>query len=149
MEYWMTYNNTGKQSMLSKTNALFLFALTFSFNVFAQQPVPNFWKNATVYFMLTDRFNNGDPSNDHSYNRTETPALLRGFEGGDIKGIIEKIEDGYFTRLGVDALWMTPLIEQVHGYDESAGLTYSYHGYWPKDWTAVDANFGSEQDLKK
>ena len=120
-----------------------------SFNLQAQSDTPTFWKNATVYFMLTDRFNNGDASNDHSYKRTEKAATLRGFEGGDIKGIIEKIEDGYFTRLGVDAIWMTPLIEQVHGYDDSAGLTYSYHGYWPKDWTAVDANYGNESDLQR
>lgn len=115
----------------------------------AAEKTPDFWKNATVYFMLTDRFNNGDPGNDRSYNRTQNPAVLRGFEGGDIKGVIDKIEDGYFTRLGVDAIWMTPVIEQVHGYDDSAGLTYSYHGYWPKDWTAVDANFGTEADFAK
>ncbi len=129
-----------------------LFALlisSFTFNLNAAEPTPKFWQNATVYFMLTDRFNNADLTNDHAYNRTKKTAKLRGFEGGDIKGIITKIENGYFTRLGVDAIWMTPLIEQVHGYDESAGLTYSYHGYWPKDWTAVDANFGSEADLKQ
>ncbi|PKI17204.1 alpha-amylase family glycosyl hydrolase [Colwellia sp. 12G3] len=131
-------------------NLIILFiAVIFSANLYAEQTTPEFWKNATVYFMLTDRFNNGDTTNDHSYNRTEKSATLRGFEGGDIKGIIEKIEDGYFTRLGVDAIWMTPLIEQVHGYDDSSGLTYSYHGYWPKDWTAVDDNFGTEADLQK
>lgn len=120
-----------------------------SVKLFAQQTTPQFWQNATVYFMLTDRFNNGDPDNDHSYNRTEKPATLRGFAGGDIKGITEKIEQGYFTRLGVDAIWMTPLVEQVHGFDDSAGRTYSYHGYWPKDWTSVDQNFGSEADLQR
>jgi len=129
-----------------------LLAASWSINIYAAQAThktANFWDNATVYFMLTDRFNNGDQSNDLSYNRTAKPAVLRGFEGGDIKGIIKKIEEGYFTKLGVDAIWMTPLIEQVHGYDESAGLTYSYHGYWPKDWTAIDANYGSEADLKQ
>ncbi|PCI62344.1 MAG: alpha-amlyase [Gammaproteobacteria bacterium] len=120
-----------------------------SFNNFAEQTTSTFWKNATVYFMLTDRFNNGDPMNDHSYKRTEKSALLRGFAGGDIKGITEKIKQGYFTQLGVDVIWMTPLIEQVHGYDNSSGLTYAYHGYWPKDWTAIDANYGSEADLQQ
>jgi alpha-amylase len=113
----------------------------------ARAATSDFWRNATVYFMLTDRFNNGETANDQSYNRTAAPALLRGFEGGDIQGIIDKIEDGYFTDLGVDAIWMTPVIEQVHGYDDSSGITYSYHGYWPKDWTAVDANFGTEAQL--
>lgn len=110
---------------------------------------PDFWKNATVYFMLTDRFNNGDKTNDVNYGRTEAAGVLRGFEGGDIRGITDKIEQGYFSELGVDAIWMTPVIEQIHGYDESAGLTYAYHGYWPKDWTSVDANFGSEAKLKE
>lgn len=127
---------------------LLLLSLLLTNVIYATAETPDFWKNATVYFMLTDRFNNGDSSNDSMYNRTEEAALLRGFLGGDIKGITQKIEEGYFSRLGVDALWMTPLIEQVHGYDESAALTYSYHGYWPKDWTSVDANFGSEEDIK-
>ena len=115
----------------------------------AQNPASDFWRSATVYFMLTDRFNNGEPANDLSYNRKADTALLRGFEGGDIQGIIDKLEQGYFTKLGVDAIWMTPVIEQVHGYDDSAGVTYAYHGYWPKDWTAVDANFGTEAQLAK
>ena len=138
--------------MTNKTNKTILFFLSLllcSGNLFANTPTSDFWKNATVYFMLTDRFNNGDRSNDTAYHRTEKAEYLRGFEGGDIKGIIDKLEEGYFNRLGVDAIWMTPIIEQVHGYDESAGLTYSYHGYWPKDWTSVDANFGNEQDFAR
>ena len=135
----------------SLINAALIFVCLFtsvsSNNAIAQTPTSAFWRNATVYFMLTDRFKNGEPENDLSYNRTTEPALLRGFEGGDIQGIIDKIEDGYFTDLGVDAIWMTPVIEQIHGYDDSSGITYSYHGYWPKDWTAVDANFGTEAQL--
>lgn len=135
----------------SLINAVLIFVCLFtsvsSNNAIAQTPTSAFWRNATVYFMLTDRFKNGEPENDLSYNRTTEPALLRGFEGGDIQGIIDKIEDGYFTDLGVDAIWMTPVIEQIHGYDDSSGITYSYHGYWPKDWTAVDANFGTEAQL--
>jgi alpha-amylase len=135
----------------SLINAALIFVCLFtsvsSNNAIAQTPTSAFWRNATVYFMLTDRFKNGEPENDLSYNRTTEPALLRGFEGGDIQGIIDKIEDGYFTALGVDAIWMTPVIEQIHGFDDSSGITYSYHGYWPKDWTAVDANFGTEAQL--
>ena len=43
------------------------------------------WEGANVYFLLTDRFNNGDTSNDLNFNRTKTPGKLRGFEGGDLK----------------------------------------------------------------
>lgn len=112
--------------------------------------VDPFWKNATVYFLLTDRFHNGDPSNDQAYDRKKDGAVLRSFEGGDLKGITQKIEAGYFTDLGVDALWMTPVIEQVRGHtDEGTGKTYAYHGYWARDWTRLDPNFGSEADFKE
>ena len=110
--------------------------------------VSNFWKNATVYFLLTDRFNNGDKTNDLSLNRKKDGAVLRSFEGGDLKGITQKIEDGYFDKLGVNAIWMTPVVEQIHGStDEGTGMTYAYHGYWAKDWTSLDPNFGTEQDF--
>ena len=107
------------------------------------------WEGATIYFMLTDRFNNGDPSNDVNFERTEPTAVLRGFEGGDIAGVTQKIESGYFNALGVHALWLTPLVEQIHaGTDEGTGFTYGYHGYWAKDWTALDPNFGTQEELK-
>jgi alpha-amylase len=73
------------------------------------------WEAANVYFLLTDRFNNADPSNDVNFERTEETAVLRGFEGGDLKGITQKINEGYFTDLGINAIWMTPVVEQIHG----------------------------------
>ncbi len=112
--------------------------------------VPFVWENANVYFLLTDRFNNGDTSNDLNFDRNKKPAKLRGFEGGDFKGITQKIEEGYFTDLGVTAIWITPVVEQIHGAtDEETGLTYGFHGYWPKDWTAIDPNFGTKEELKE
>ncbi len=111
---------------------------------------PFVWEGANLYFLLTDRFNNGDSSNDINFNRNEETAKLRGFEGGDIKGVIQKIEDGYFTNLGVNAIWMTPIVEQIHGgTDEGTGKTYGFHGYWAKDWTNLDPNFGTKEDLKQ
>ncbi|MEQ8925298.1 MAG: alpha-amylase family glycosyl hydrolase [Fulvivirga sp.] len=107
------------------------------------------WNTASIYFLLTDRFNNGDSTNDVNFGRTEKTALLRNFMGGDIKGITEKINAGYFNDLGVDAIWFTPIFEQIHGYvNEGSGVTYGFHGYWPKDWSAVDPNFGTMDDLK-
>jgi alpha-amylase len=41
--------------------------------------------------------------------------VLRGFEGGDIKGVTQKVKEGYFTDLGINAIWMTPIVEQIHG----------------------------------
>jgi len=112
-------------------------------------PKPFLWENATVYFLLTDRFNNADPSNDHSYGRKDDAAPLRGFMGGDLAGITAKIKEGYFDSLGVNAIWLTPPVEQIHGpLDEGTGKTYGFHGYWTRDWTSVDANLGTEQDMR-
>ncbi|MDP5093185.1 MAG: alpha-amylase family glycosyl hydrolase, partial [Polaribacter sp.] len=108
------------------------------------------WQAANVYFLLTDRFNNGDISNDLNFDRSKTSGKLRGFEGGDLKGITQKIKEGYFTKLGINAIWMTPIVEQIHdATDEGTGITYAYHGYWAKDWTTIDPNFGTKEDLKE
>nr|WP_315475589.1 alpha-amylase family glycosyl hydrolase [uncultured Undibacterium sp.] len=110
---------------------------------------PFLWNNATVYFLLTDRFHNADKKNDLAYGRKADAAPLRGFMGGDLKGVTAKIKDGYFGRLGVNALWITPPVEQIHaGTDEGTGKSYGFHGYWAKDFTKVDANLGTEQDFR-
>lgn len=110
---------------------------------------PFVWDGANIYFLLTDRFNNGNPSNDVNFERTQETGKLRGFEGGDIRGITQKVKEGYFSDLGINAIWMTPIVEQIHGAtDEGTGLTYAYHGYWTKDWTKIDPNFGTEAELK-
>ena len=55
---------------------------------------------------------------------------------------------GYFTDLGINAIWFTPIFEQIHeSVNEGTGNTYGYHGYWTKDWTNLDANFGTKEDL--
>ena len=114
-----------------------------------KKEVPFVWEGANIYFLLTDRFNNGNPENDLNFERTDSTGVLRGFMGGDIKGITDKINEGYFTNLGVNAIWFTPVVEQIHGStDEGTGVSYGYHGYWAKDWTALDPNFGTKKDLE-
>ena len=111
---------------------------------------PFAWDNATVYFLMTDRFNNGDPANDAAYGRKDDAAPLRGYMGGDLAGVTAKIKAGYFRDLGVDALWITPPVEQIHaGTDEGTGKSYSFHGYWAKDFTSVDARLGTEADVRE
>jgi alpha-amylase len=110
--------------------------------------IPFVWEGANIYFLLTDRFNNGNTSNDVNFDRTLETGKLRGFEGGDIKGVTEKINEGYFSDLGINAIWITPIVEQIHGgTDEGTGLSYGFHGYWASDWTALDPNFGTKADL--
>lgn len=127
------------------------------------------WDNATVYFALTDRFNNGDKNNDYSYGRglDENGKIIEGynenpgaFQGGDLKGLTQKIKEGYFTNLGVNAIWISAPYEQIHGYvsgneegkyvdSNGKGFSYySYHGYWTLDYTNIDANMGTKEDFK-
>jgi alpha-amylase len=107
------------------------------------------WNSTTIYFLLIDRFQNGNPANDRALGRAKDGALLRGFEGGDLAGVRRRIEQGYFDSLGVNAIWMTPFVEQIHGsLDEGQGRTYGYHGYWTRDWTAVDPALGTKDDLR-
>lgn len=142
---------------MKKYGLLYLIAILFAFSscqstkdISEQGIAPFDWNAANMYFMLTDRFNNGDDSNDVNFGRKPNASTLRGFEGGDIRGVINKIEDGYFSKLGINAIWMTPIFEQIHGFvDEGTGETYGYHGYWTKDWTALDPNFGTMADLKE
>jgi alpha-amylase len=108
-----------------------------------------FWNSATVYFLLTDRFENGDSSNDRALGRAQDGAVLRSFQGGDLKGVLRKVREGYFDSLGVTAIWLTPFVEQIHGsVDEGTGKTYGYHGYWTRDWTAVEPALGTKADLR-
>jgi len=108
---------------------------------------PFLWENANIYFLLTDRFLNGDPGNDLNFERSDECAVMRGFQGGDITGDIQKLEEGYFDELGITALWLTPWLEQNHGntFEEGSEL----HDYYSKRYTSVskgkitlDSDFG-------
>jgi len=116
------------------------------------------WDNATVYFLLTDRFCNGDPSNDHSYGRGQKNGqnvsyeTIGAFQGGDFAGVTKKLNEGYFNDLGVNAIWISAPYEQIHGYcvagDGDSFAHYSYHGYYVLDYTESDKNFGTKEEFK-
>lgn len=115
-------------------------------------PAPFSWDNANIYFMLTDRFNNGDQANDHSYGRKNDGKKEIGtWHGGDFTGITQKLD--YLKNLGVNAIWVTPIVEQVHGFvgggAEGSFPFYGYHGYWALDFTKIDKNLGSEADFQR
>ena len=104
------------------------------------------WQNATFYHIATDRFYNGNSWNDHSYGRQTSE---QGFKGGDIAGLTEKLD--YLAELGVDVLWISTPLEQIHGWLPSKnGNTpeYPYAGGATLDWTQLDTNMGSEQEMK-
>ena len=115
----------------------------------SEAPIDPFWQNATIYFLMTDRFANGDPGNDGAYGRKPDGDTLRSFMGGDIAGINQKLASGYFSDLGVTALWTTPVVEQVSQPFEEFGRSYAFHGYWTRDWTKVDEAYGTEADFAR
>ena len=110
------------------------------------------WDNATVYFVMTDRFHNGDPGNDNSYGRKlDGKDEIGTFHGGDIKGLTEKLD--YIQSLGANAIWITAPYEQIHGWTGGGHRGdfphYAYHGYYVLDYTRMDANMGTEDEFKQ
>ncbi len=105
-----------------------------------------------VYFVLPDRFANGDPRNDRGGlkgDRLKTgfdPSAKGFYHGGDLKGLTARLD--YIQGLGATAVWFAPVFKNkpVQGPpgDESAG----YHGYWITDFTRVDPHFGSNAEFK-
>lgn len=109
------------------------------------------WDNATVYFVMTDRFYNGNPDNDHSYGRHDDGKQEIGtFHGGDLAGLTQKLD--YLSDLGVNAIWITSPLEQIHGWTGGGSNGdfphYAYHGYYHQDWTKLDKNMGTESELQ-
>ncbi|MEV5423279.1 pullulanase-type alpha-1,6-glucosidase [Streptomyces cellulosae] len=118
----------------------------------ASSPARHDLTREQFYFVLPDRFANGDPRNDrggltgsrlaHGYDPTD-----KGFyQGGDLKGLTQRLD--YIKGLGTTAIWLAPIFKnqpvQGTGKDASAG----YHGYWITDFTQVDPHFGTNQDLE-
>ena len=109
-------------------------------------------EDEVIYFLLPDRFENGDRANDRgglTGDRLSTgfdPASKGFYHGGDLKGVIDRLD--YIQGLGATAVWVAPVFRNkpVQGPpgQESAG----YHGYWITDFTRVDPHFGSNADFK-
>lgn len=132
--------------------------LILSSHLFASAADSFDWKKATVYFVITDRFCNGDSLNDVNYGRKTDYGSERmnaaTFHGGDFKGMLSKAREGYFSRLGVDVVWMTDVYEQIHGWMSGSGAVndfphYGYHGYYPLDYTQTDKNYGTIEELRE
>ncbi|HEX9149981.1 MAG TPA: alpha-amylase family glycosyl hydrolase, partial [Thermoanaerobaculia bacterium] len=101
------------------------------------------WSDDVLYFVLVDRFADGDLSNDRHVDRTAKGA----FHGGDLKGLTENLDE--IAGLGVTAIWVNPLVKNIDGYVTGAGFPdWAYHGYWADDFTRLDERFGTEEDLK-
>ncbi len=101
------------------------------------------WSDAVLYFVILDRFADGDPGNNRSVDRAAKGA----FHGGDLAGLRQQLDE--IAGLGATALWITPLVKNIDGYVTGAGFPdWAYHGYWADDFEALDPRFGSEAELR-
>lgn len=122
--------------------------------IFAATPaVDRPWTDDVIYFVLTDRFLDGDPGNNRPAGSQEDlydPAQMdiNRYHGGDLRGLERAIHLGYFTRLGVTALWITPPVRNVwlNKYDFGGPKT-GYHGYWAQDFLDIDPHLASRASL--
>lgn len=110
------------------------------------------WHSSIMYFMMVDRFVDGDNSNNKPVN---DPAILAKaqYYGGDIKGITQKIKAGYFQDLGINTIWISPITQNpidAWGQFNNPDTKFSgYHGYWPITSTSVDYRLGNSADVKE
>jgi neopullulanase len=120
------------------------------------------WADAVLYFAMTDRFRNGNPTNDAPVAGVDARV---NWQGGDFAGLRQTLAEGYFEGLGVNALWISWPIDNFSGCEPGGrpaehrcGMSgqghattevcyTAYHGYWPRNIDAVDAHFGTREEL--
>ena len=104
-----------------------------------------------LYSLMIDRFNNGNKENDWKINSPEVLDKVD-YQGGDIAGITAKINEGFFTDLGITTIWISPITQNPYdawGQNVNPDTKFSgYHGYWPIYSTVVDKRFGTDEELR-
>ncbi len=106
------------------------------------------------YFVMPDRFANGDTGNDRG-GSADPDRLTTGFDpadqgfyhGGDLKGLRDKLD--YLDGMGVTAIWMTPMFRNRWVQGSGADVSAGYHGYWTTDYTELDPHFGTTNDMRR
>ena len=110
------------------------------------------WDEAVVYFMMTDRFFDGNKSNNTASGADtygENPGL---YHGGDFAGVTAKLK--YLQDLGVNTIWITPIVENIKGVavtdegSEDVPYNAAYHGYWASDFTKLNPTLGTTEEFK-
>lgn len=105
------------------------------------------WQDALIYMVMTDRFVNGNTSNDEPLTGAAQGA---DWQGGDFAGVTQMIESGYFDDLGVGALWLSPFNTAAEGTGKAADGVHdvsSFHGYWPTEPRGIEPKLGTEDEL--
>lgn len=108
------------------------------------------FQSQILYSLMIDRFKNGTTENDWKINSPEVHEKVD-YQGGDIVGITQKIEDGFFTDLGITTIWISPITQNPYdawGQNRNPDTKFSgYHGYWPIFSTVIDERFGTDEEL--
>lgn len=100
------------------------------------------WSEESIYFVLTDRFYDGDRNNNYNVNTSKAAT----YHGGDLQGVIDKLD--YIKDLGMTTIWITPVVDNDDDQLAQTGM-WGYHGYWAKDFTKVDEHLGTMDKLKE
>jgi len=106
-----------------------------------------------IYNVFVDRFFNGNPENDRPIGDPSLVLPSADYHGGDIAGVTQKIRGGYFTGLGVNTIWISPIVlnpDGAYGLWKNPLTRFSaYHGYWPISFTEIDPRMGTAEELKE
>lgn len=109
------------------------------------------WDEAVIYFAVTDRFFDGNTSNNDAYGVKDYNTGDKGgssYHGGDFAGLTQKLD--YLKDLGVNTIWITPIVENITSDQHDADTdtaTYGYHGYWASDFTKLNQHLGTEEEF--
>ena len=110
------------------------------------------WHDGIIYSLLIDRFNDGDESLNNPINH-DSLSIKANYMGGDLQGVIDKLNDGYFTDLGINVIWISPVYdnpnEAYKEYPAPRRWFSGYHGYWPISATRVEEKFGTMEKVKE
>jgi glycosidase len=113
------------------------------------------WHTSTMYFLMVDRFADGNPDNNEPVQDPEIQPEAN-HQGGDLQGVEQRLRSGYFQDLGMNTVWISPVTQNAEGawglWQDSARTDITsrfsgYHGYWPVSCTRVDRRFGSQHAL--
>lgn len=110
-------------------------------------------QDEVIYFLLPDRFENGDPKNDRGGlkgDRLKTgfdPTHKGFYHGGDLRGLIQRLD--YIQGLGATAIWLGPIYKNKPVQGAPGQQSAGYHGYWITDFTRVDDHFGTQKDMRE
>ncbi|UTR08279.1 alpha-amylase family glycosyl hydrolase [Alkalihalobacillus sp. LMS6] len=140
----------GSTMIIRVASISFLFFFLLSSPKIVQADVTNKvnYSQDVIYQIVTDRFSDGNPANNPSGAIfSQTCSDLHKYCGGDWQGIINKMNDGYLTELGITAIWISQPVENVHALHPS-GYT-SYHGYWARDYKKTNPYYGSFADFDR